>query len=137
MPTPRLAWSVQLISVLGIERKGHTMIFRRQTAWAVAAAAIASGVAFGTAPAHASVEDDRYLKIVEQLDIPGEPEAAIQVGHEICKAVEAGKIEPARTVRGVINHLMNQAGISKGQAAGLVRGAVSVYCPQYTSLVGR
>jgi hypothetical protein len=113
------------------------MFFRRQTAWAVAAAAIASGMAFGIAPAHASVEDDRYLAIVEELKIPGSPEAAIQVGHEICNAVEAGKIEPARTVRGVISHLMNQAGINKGQAANLVRGAVSVYCPQYTSLVGR
>ncbi|AKS32444.1 DUF732 domain-containing protein [Mycolicibacterium goodii] len=113
------------------------MFLGRRTVLAVTAAAVSVGMTVGVAPAHASVEDDRYLAIVEQLKIPGSPEAAIQVGHEICSAVEDGKIEPARTVRGVITHLMNQAGISKGQAAGLVRGAVGVYCPQYTSLVGR
>ncbi|ULN46860.1 DUF732 domain-containing protein [Mycolicibacterium goodii] len=118
-------------------RRGIAMFFGRRTVLAISAAAVAVGMTAGIAPAHASVEDDRYLAIVEQLKVPGSAEAAIQVGHEICNAMEAGKIEPARTVRGVISHLMNQAGISKGQAAGLVRGAVSVYCPQYTSLVGR
>lgn len=113
------------------------MFLGRRTTLAITAAAVAVGMTAGIAPAHASVEDDRYLAIVEQLKVPGARDAAIQVGHEICTAVEAGKIEPARTVRGIITHLMNQAGISKGQAAGLVRGAVSVYCPQYTALVGR
>ena len=102
--------------------------------------AAAAGVALlGTAPAWADItpQDQQFLKVVEQLNVPVNSDAdAIAIGQEICKAVDAGKIEPARTVRGVMGRLQGQ-GLDKGQAANLVWGAVASYCPQYSSIVGR
>ena len=114
------------------------MYARRFTraAMAAAIAVLALGVST-TAVAAATPEDDQFLDIVEQLDIPvDEPETMIDVGRQICTAVEAGKIEPASTVRGIISRLRAE-GLDKGQAVHLVWGAVGVYCPQYNSLVGR
>ncbi|MDV3130356.1 DUF732 domain-containing protein [Mycobacterium sp. 21AC1] len=97
---------------------------------------LTAAVMFGMAPAHASVEDDRFLAIVEELGIPtNSPEEAVQVGRQICDTVEAGKIEPARTVRGIMSQLTAK-GLKKGQATNLVWGAVGIYCPQYSALVG-
>jgi hypothetical protein len=48
--------------------------------------------------------------------------------------MDAGRVEPVRTVRGLLGGLQNQ-GLDKGKAANLVRGAVVTYCPQYGSLV--
>jgi hypothetical protein len=110
----------------------------RALAPAIGAAALAASATFGIAAAHATPEDDRFLTIVEQLGIPtNSAEEAGTVGRGVCDAVEKGKIEPARTVRGIIGQLQAKAGISKGQAAKLVWGAVSVYCPQYSAIVGR
>ncbi|OBG85288.1 hypothetical protein A5733_10670 [Mycobacterium sp. NS-7484] len=110
----------------------------RVTATAICAAAMAAGAAFGVAPAHANAQDDQFFTIVKDLGVPtNSAEEAGTVGRGVCDAVEKGKIEPARTVRGIINQLRNQAGIDKGQATHVVWGAVKVYCPQYASLVGR
>lgn len=110
----------------------------RVIATAIGASAIGAAMTLGVAPAHATPEDDRFYSIVKDLNIPtSSAEEAGQVGRGVCAAVDKGKIEPARTVRGIISQLMNQAGIDKGQAAHLVWGAVSVYCPQYSSIVGR
>ena len=103
----------------------------------IAAASLSVAITFGYGSAHATPEDDAFISIVEQLNIPmPSTDEAVQVGRGICKAMDAGKIEPAPTVRGVISSLMSQ-GLDKGQSVGLLRGAVSVYCPQYTALVSR
>jgi Protein of unknown function (DUF732) len=117
------------------------MLARRFTTRALAAMIAASGLSvamtFGMASANATPEDDQFLEIVKQLDVPvSSPEDAVQIGHEICDAVAAGQVEPARTVRGVISRLMAQ-GLDKGTATHLVWGAVGVYCPRYNSIVGR
>jgi Protein of unknown function (DUF732) len=110
----------------------------RAMATAIGAAAVAASAAFGVAPAHADAQDDQFFTIVKDLNIPTtSAEEAGTVGRGVCDAVAKGKIEPARTVRGIMSQLMNKAGIDKGQAANLVWGAVKVYCPQYASLVGR
>ncbi|WKG02661.1 DUF732 domain-containing protein [Mycolicibacterium sp. HK-90] len=110
----------------------------RALATAIGAAALAASAAFGVAPAHATAQDDQFFTIVKDLGIPSNSaEEAGTVGRGVCDAFEKGRIEPARTVRGVINQLMSQAGIDKGQAANLVRGAVKIYCPQYASFLGR
>ncbi|MDH6198820.1 hypothetical protein M2272_005480 [Mycobacterium frederiksbergense] len=110
----------------------------RAIATAMSACVLTVATAFSIAPAHADSQDDRFLTIVEQLGIPtNSAEEAGTVGRGVCDAVEKGKIEPARTVRGIIGQLQAKAGISKGQAAKLVWGAVSVYCPQYSAIVGR
>ncbi|WP_246584851.1 DUF732 domain-containing protein [[Mycobacterium] fortunisiensis] len=110
----------------------------RSAATAIGAAALAAHAVFGVAPAQASVQDDQFFTIVKDLGIPtNSAEEAGTVGRGVCDAVEKGKIEPARTVRGIISQLMNKAGIDKHQAAHLVWGAVKVYCPQYSALVGR
>ena len=75
--------------------------------------------------------------IVKQLNIPVlSSDDAVQVGRGICSALDAGRIEPAPTIRSVISSLRSK-GLDKGQSVGLLRGAVSVYCPQYTALVSR
>jgi Protein of unknown function (DUF732) len=103
----------------------------------IAAAIFGVAIAFGPGPAHATPEDDAFVGIVKQLDIPvPSPDEAVQVGRGICTAMDAGKIEPAPTVRGIISSLKSK-GLDKGQSVGLLRGAVSVYCPQYTALVAR
>ena len=110
----------------------------RAMATAIGTAAVAASAAFGVAPAHATAQDDQFFTIVKDLNIPTtSAEEAGTVGRGVCDALDKGKIEPARTVRGVIAQLKSQAGIDKHQAANLVRGAVKVYCPQYTSLIGR
>ena len=48
----------------------------------------------------------------------------------------AGNINPVPTVRGVVNTLEN-AGFSRGQAGGLMKAAVAVYCPQHGAVIGR
>jgi hypothetical protein len=103
----------------------------------IAAAGLSVAVTFGCGSAHATPEDDAFIAIVKQLNIPvPSPDDAIQVGRGICSAMDAGRVEPAPTVRGVISSLRSK-GLDKGQAVGLLRGAVSVYCPQYTALVAR
>lgn len=110
----------------------------RAVATAIGAAALATSAAFGVGPAHATAQDDQFFKIVTDLNIPTtSAEEAGTVGRGVCDAVEKGKLEPARTVRGIMSQLMAKAGINKGQAANLVWGAVKIYCPQYSSIVGR
>ncbi len=110
----------------------------RAMATAIGAAALAASAAFGVAPAHADAQDDQFFTIVTDLKIPtNSADEAGQVGRGVCDALTKGRIEPARTVRGIIGQLQTKAGISKGQAANLVRGAVKVYCPQNAPLVGR
>ena len=112
--------------------------FLRGASVATTAAAIFGvAIAFGYGSAHATAEDDAFIGIVKQLDIPvPSPDEAVQVGHGICTAMDAGKIEPAPTVRGIVGSLKAK-GLDKGQSVGLLRGAISVYCPQYTALVAR
>ena len=104
---------------------------------AIATAGLGVAVTFGSGLAHATPEDDAFIGIVKQLNIPvPSPDDAVQVGRGICSAMDAGRVEPAPTVRGVVSSLRSK-GLDKGQSVGLLRGAVSVYCPQYTALVAR
>lgn len=103
----------------------------------IAAASLGVAITVGSGSAHASPEDDAFIGIVKQLNIPmPSTDDAIQVGRSICTAMDAGRIEPAPTIRGVISSLRSK-GLDKGQSVGLLRGAISVYCPQYTALVAR
>ena len=103
----------------------------------IAATCLGVAVTFGYGSAHAEPEDDAFISIVKQLNIPvPSTDDAIQVGRGICSALDAGRVEPAPTVRGVVSSLRSK-GLDKGQSVGLLRGAVSVYCPQYRALVAR
>lgn len=104
---------------------------------AVAAPVMAEPTAADPTAADLSAQDQQFLKVVKELDVPVNSNAdAIAIGQEICKAVDAGRIEPARTVRGVMSRLQAQ-GLDKKQSVNLVWGAVASYCPQYNSIVGR
>jgi hypothetical protein len=110
---------------------------RGASAATIAAAIFGVALAIGSGSAHATPEDDAFIGIVKQLDIPlPSPYDAIGVGRGICTAMDAGRIEPAPTVRGIISSLKSK-GLDKGQSVGLLRGAVGIYCPQYTALVAR
>jgi hypothetical protein len=104
----------------------------------IAAASLSVAMTFGYGSAHATPDEDAaFLAIVKQLNIPvPDPDQAIQVGQGVCTAMDSGRIEPAPTIRSVINTLMSK-GLDKGQSVGLLRGAISVYCPQYSPLVAR
>jgi hypothetical protein len=103
----------------------------------IAAASLSTAITFGYGSAHAAPEDDAFISIVKQLNIPmPSTDDAVAAGRGICSALDAGKVEPAPTVRGVVSSLMSK-GLDKGQSVGLLRGAVSVYCPQYRALVAR
>ncbi len=110
---------------------------RAALAATIATAGLSVAITFGYGSAHATPQDDAFISIVKQLDIPvPSPDEAIQVGRGICTAMDAGRIEPAPTIRGVISSLKSK-GLDKGQSVGLLRGAISVYCPQYSALVAR
>lgn len=111
---------------------------RRVLGAALAAGALSVGVAVGTPSAAAGPEQDqRYQEFVEGLGIPTEsPEQVGQIAMGICSTLDTGKIEPARTVRGIIASLTSK-GMTKSQATNMVVGAVEVYCPQFNRIVGR
>ncbi|EKF24920.1 hypothetical protein C731_1095 [Mycolicibacterium hassiacum DSM 44199] len=106
----------------------------------VAAAAIAGPVVWGGATAHAQNQDEKFAELVETLGIPVAPGTDLPaVGHRVCDMLGAGlsgTVNPVPVVRGVVNTLEN-SGIERAQAAGLMRAAVQVYCPQYTRFLGR
>ena len=118
------------------------MIRHRRNARVVAAVlGVAWLGAVGVAqPAVAETDDERFAHIVNQLQIPTTPDDDLPaVGHRICDMLTsglAGNINPVPTVRGVVNTLEN-AGFSRGQAGGLMKAAVSVYCPQHGAVMGR
>ena len=111
---------------------------RRVLAATIATAALSVGVVLTAPTASAGPEQDQqFQKIVADLGVPADsPEQAGMVGMEICTKVDQGKIQPASTVRGLINTLVSR-GLDKGQATHMVWGAVQVYCPQFSSIVGR
>jgi Protein of unknown function (DUF732) len=102
----------------------------------IAAATLSVAMTFGYGSAQATPDEDAaFVAIVKQLNIPvPDPAQAIQVGQGVCTAMDSGKIEPAPTIRSVLSTLMSK-GLDKGQSVGFLRGAIGIYCPQYTPLV--
>lgn len=108
-------------------------------------AAVAAGLALsaGTATAHAqddnAAADAKFAEQVAALNIPlGETDLPA-LGHGICDMLTtglAGTANPVPVVRGVVNRLAS-TGMSRGQAGGLMRAAVGVYCPQHGRFMGR
>nr|WP_090279325.1 DUF732 domain-containing protein [Mycolicibacterium komanii]CRL75202.1 hypothetical protein CPGR_03963 [Mycolicibacterium komanii] len=111
----------------------------------LAVIAVAAGLALSAATATAiaqdedSAEDAKFAEQVAALEIPlGETDLP-ELGHGICDMLTtglAGTANPVPVVRGVVNRLAS-TGMSRGQAAGLTRAAVGVYCPQHTRYLGR
>jgi hypothetical protein len=105
----------------------------------MAAGVVTLGALAAAAPAAADVSDQdrQFLGVVKELNVPVKDDTdAIAIGKQICTTVEAGRIEPARTVRGLLGQLQSK-GLDKHQSANLIWGAVAAYCPQYGPLVGR
>jgi hypothetical protein len=110
----------------------------RAAATAIAAAACGSALVLGTGTATATPQDDQFTKIVSALNIPVEsPEKAVKLGNDICTLLTqngAAGPNPVPVVRGVVTTLTNN-GLEKGQAVSVMRAAVSLYCPQYGTIV--
>ena len=104
----------------------------------VAACAFGAAIVTGMPAAGAiSDEDQRFVDYVAEIKVPtNSPEETIQIGREVCKTMDAGQLEPARTLRGMVSTLTGK-GLQKGQAVQFIRAAVATYCPQYTAIVGR
>ncbi|UXA18950.1 DUF732 domain-containing protein [Mycobacterium sp. SMC-4] len=115
------------------------MIGNRRT---VAAAIVVAGLAaFGAAaPAAAQPDDKRFDDAVKSLgidtsNIPDVP----AVGRQVCELLTsglAGNPNPVPVVRGVRTTVQN-SGLDRDKATGLMRVSVAAYCPQYMRLVGR
>ncbi|MGV0604066.1 DUF732 domain-containing protein [Mycolicibacterium sp. XJ1904] len=105
------------------------------------AVAGAAGIALfgGVATAQAQDDDAKFADHVEALQIPlGETDLPA-LGQGICDMLTAGldgTANPVPVVRGVVNRLTG-TGMDRGQAAGLMRAAVAVYCPQHGRFMGR
>jgi hypothetical protein len=114
------------------------MSIKRTLAGVAAASAFGAAIATGMPAASAiSDEDQRFVDYVAEIKVPtNSPEETIQIGREVCQTMDAGRLEPARTVRGMVSTLTGK-GLEKGQAVQLIRAAVATYCPQYTAIVGR
>lgn len=114
-----------------------TPVYRRMAIVTVAAGIAMSG---GAAFAHAQTADQQFADAVATLEIPvGPNEDLPAIGHGICTMLTGGLTgnpNPVPVVRGVVSKL-ETGGISRQQAAGLMRAAVSVYCPQHLRYLGR
>jgi hypothetical protein len=107
---------------------------------AMAAAAFGTSLVLGGGTAAATPQDDQFTQVVEALGIPvNGPEQAIKLGNDICALLTqngAAGPNPVPAVRGVVTTL-TKSGLEKGQAVPVLRAAVSLYCPEYGSIVGR
>ena len=118
------------------------MIRHRRKARVVAAVlgVVWLGAVGAAQPAAAETDDQRFADLVATLKIPTTPDDDLPaVGHRICDMLTsglAGNVNPVPTVRGVVSTLEN-AGMSRGQAGGLMKAAVAVYCPQHGAVIGR
>lgn len=106
--------------------------------------AVAIGIGWlmvaGGATAGAQNGDEQFTEVVAKLGIPFAPDADVpQFGHRVCETLTAGlasNVNPVPTVRGVVTTLQN-TGMSRGQAIGLMRASVAVYCPEHGPVIGR
>jgi len=109
---------------------------------AIAAAMVAAGFSAlaGAASADAQTPDEAFAQAVASLGIQTAPNADLpKVGHQVCDMLTTGVTgnpNPVPAVRGVVTTLANN-GMSRAQAAGLMKASVAIYCPQHGRLVGR
>ena len=112
--------------------------YRRTLVAAMVACGLAAFGSVGTA--FAQPDDQRFDDAVQSLgidtsriaDVPG-------MGRQVCDMMTAGLTgspNPVPVVRGVRTTLQN-SGLDREKAAGLLRVSVAAYCPQYLRLVGR
>ncbi len=112
---------------------------RRRTAAAMTALAFVAGVV-AAGPAGANTPDEQFAAAVKSLNIPFGPNVDLpEVGRGVCDMLDKGlasNVNPVPTVRGVVTTLRN-SGMERGQAVGLMRASVLIYCPQHGSVIGR
>jgi hypothetical protein len=111
-----------------------------------AAAAVAAGLAMGAAmfgaaaPASAQNLDKQFADDVAALQIPIPDGVDLPaLGHGVCDLLTGGLTgnpNPVPVVRGVVSKL-ESGGLSRQEAARLMRAAVVVYCPQHARYLGR
>ena len=111
--------------------------FARLSSIAVAAAALT--LTSGTALAHATEADSRFLSTLAQLGIEFPTvDQAIAAGNNICDIVAEGsanRVDPAE-IRSAIVNSIGGYGLSEGVALQLMSGAVDAYCPEYDAIAG-
>ena len=118
------------------------MIRHRRKARVVAAVlgVVWLGAVGAAQPAAAETDDQRFADLVATLKIPTTPDDDLPaVGHRICDTLTSGlasNVNPVPTVRGVVS-MLQANGLSRRQAAGLMKASVAIYCPQHTAVMGR
>ena len=108
---------------------------------AAAVAMVAAGFSiFGSAAfADAQTPDEAFEQAVASLGIKTAHDTDLPaVGHQVCDMLTTGVTgnpNPVPAVRGVVTTLANN-GMSRAQAAGLMKASVVIYCPQFGRIVG-
>jgi len=117
------------------------MLPRRLLAKVAAGLAIggAAALGWGSPSAGAVGEDEQFLAVLTNLDIHFEPASeGIAAGRAVCDQIAAGLAQhddPTVTRAGIVEGLMDMW-MDNSQAANMMWGAVDIYCPHYTDLVG-
>jgi hypothetical protein len=117
-----------------------TPLRRTFTVLAVIAGLVVFGGAATVPVVQAQSGDQQFEDQVTALEIPFAPDEDLPaVGHSVCEMLNgglAGNPNPVPVVRGVVQRLEN-SGMNKQQAVGLMRAAVAAYCPQHARFMGR
>jgi hypothetical protein len=118
----------------------------RRTRTVAAMIAVAGIPVFGAASAHAQPEtqidpkDQQFTQTVTEMGItPGPGTDLPAVGRGVCDSLNqglAGSVNPVPVVRGVVTSLQN-SGLTRDTAVGVMRAAVAVYCPENRRYLGR
>ena len=112
-------------------------IRRSLTAVTIAVGLVVIG---GAASAQAQGSDQQFIDQVNTLGIPFAPNADLpEIGKGVCNMLTSGLTgnpNPVPVVRGVVQRLEN-GGMEKTQAVGLMRASVVNYCPQHARFMGR
>ena len=114
----------------------------RTVAVTLMAACLGAGLAAGPAAAApddgstatTATPDEKFAEAVTALQIPLKPGTDVPaVGHSVCDMLTSAiknNVNPIPSVRGVVTELQNR-GLERPQAIGLMRISSGVYCPEY------
>ncbi|MGE2833918.1 DUF732 domain-containing protein [Mycobacterium sp. SMC-4] len=105
----------------------------------IAAAAVGVPAVVGMHSAGAIDSDAEFLALLQKLGVTfASEEQAVEAGNNICDIVAEGAanhVDPVRIQTDLMQSLQAE-GLGPAAAAGLMRGAVSAYCPMYQAVVG-
>lgn len=103
-----------------------------RTRWSFIAVLLCVLAPLSAAPAGADSNDDGFIAAIAGQNIPvPDPNAAIQMGRNMCALFDQGTTRPLLVMK-----LMKDANLTARQAGFFLGASASAYCPQYKSSAG-